>query len=186
MWNNLSEMSILRRYKLMCFGGFPRVIQVHIKHGGNAAIDFFDPSGQKLDMRKKGYPNSSLKRIEPAALHALLPVAEKLAAGFPYVRVDLYLHQGKVYFGEMTFFDSAALREFEPDAINIRLGDMIALPQTSHSATNRQTDRPNGGDAHRRHTGYASPFPINGISVRSPIQAGGAAQDSSRPVHNRG
>lgn len=119
-------------YKLMCFGGVPRVIQVHTKRGGETAIDFFDPSGQKLDMRKNGYPNSPLEWIDPDKLHALLPVAEKLAAGFPYVRIDLYLHHGQVFFGEMTFFDSAALRECEPEPVNGWLGDMIVLPPASN------------------------------------------------------
>lgn len=153
-------------YKLMCFGGLPHIIQVHTKRNGSTAIDFFDSSGRKLAMRKKGYPNSPLERIEPNSLSALLPVAEKLAAGFPYVRVDLYLHQGRVFFGEMTFFDSAALREFEPDAVNIRLGDMIALPnRTPRSAIDRQTDGPNGGDPHRQCSGHAPRHPENRIPV---------------------
>jgi hypothetical protein len=51
-----------------------------------------------------------------------------------HICIDLYLHQGRVYFGEMMLFDSATLREFKPDAVNIRLGDMIASP--------RKTNRP--------------------------------------------
>lgn len=153
-------------YKLMCFDGVPRIIQVHTKRDGAASIDFFNLFGQKLEMRKKGYPNSPMEHIEPGAICSLYPVARMLATGFSYVRIDLYLHGGQAYFGEMTFFDSAALREFEPDPVNVWLGDMIALPnQTPRSTIDRQTDEPNGGDAHRLLTGHAPRFPENRIPV---------------------
>ncbi|MEG1516594.1 MAG: ATP-grasp fold amidoligase family protein [Clostridia bacterium] len=124
-------------YKLMCFGGLPRIIQVHTKRDGRATIDFFNLVGQKLEMRKKGYPTSGMERLDPSVIGKLFPIAKKLAAGFPYVRVDLYMHDGHVYFGEMTFFDSAAFREFEPEPVNVLLGDMIALPgQRTRNETN--------------------------------------------------
>lgn len=116
-------------YKIMCFNGCPRIIQVHTKQDGSSAIDFFDMSGQKLEMSKREFPNSSLHCLDPETIATLLPVAEKLAGDFPYIRIDLYLHEGQVFFGEMTFFDSAALREFEPDEVNVWLGDMLTLPK---------------------------------------------------------
>lgn len=33
----------------------------------------------------------------------LLSVAEKLSQDFPYVRVDLYVANNQIYFGELTF-----------------------------------------------------------------------------------
>ncbi len=154
-------------YKLMCFDGVPRIIQVHTKRDGAASIDFFNLSGQKLEMYKKGFPNSPLEYIEPAVIHSLYPVAQTLAAGFPYVRIDRYLHGGQVYFGEMTFFDSAALREFEPDPVNFQLGDMIVLPDPVPCGVFGQRKKLQGGGIlpDRVHSGHAPQFSQNGLPV---------------------
>lgn len=155
-------------YKLMCFGGVPHIIQAHTKRDGIASIDFFNLSGQRLEMCKKGYQNSPMESIDPGAIRLLYPVALTLAAGFPYVRIDLYLHQGQVFFGEMTFFDSAALREFEPDPVNVQLGDMIALPDQMPRGTFGQlNNKPKGGGIlpDRVHSGHAPRISENGLPV---------------------
>lgn len=155
-------------YKLMCFDGIPRIIQVHTKRNGAACIDFFNLSGQKLEMRKKGYPNSPMERIDPRAIRSLYPVAQMLATGFSYIRIDLYLHEGHVFFGEMTFFDSAALREFEPDPINVWLSDMIALPDhMPRGAYGQMNNEPKGGGIlpDRVHSGHAPRISENGLPV---------------------
>ncbi|MEG1513376.1 MAG: ATP-grasp fold amidoligase family protein [Clostridia bacterium] len=145
-------------YKLMCFGGLPRIIQVHTKRDRQATIDFFNLYGQKLAMRKKGYPSSTLESLKPSVICKLFPIARKLSADFPYVRVDLYLHNEQVYFGEMTFFDSAAFREFEPEPVNVLLGDMIPLPGQCATKTRDETtiDLSGGGILLERiHSEYA-------------------------------
>ena len=133
-------------YKLMCFDGVPRIIQVHTKRDGAASIDFFNQSGQKLESARRATRTARWNALNPASSVRSTPVAQKLAAGFSYVRIDLYLHHGQVYFGEMTFFDSAALREFEPDPVNYQLGDMIALPdQMPRGAFGQLNNEPKGG-----------------------------------------
>ncbi len=117
-------------YKIMCFGGRAEVVQLHRKRGAETRIDFFDRRGVKIEeMRKPGYRRSQRLEIAHEDLAKLLPVAEKIASAIdvPYVRVDLYLVRGQVYFGEITFFDSAGFRPFAPEAIEKWLGGMIDI-----------------------------------------------------------
>ena len=40
---------------------------------------------------------------KPNMINEAFAVSEKISKGFPFVRVDLYIVNGKIYFGEMTF-----------------------------------------------------------------------------------
>ena len=55
-------------------------------------------------------------------------LAAQLSAGYPQVRVDLYEVNGKVYFGELTFFHWSGMTPFEPKDWDKKLGDMLILP----------------------------------------------------------
>lgn len=56
-------------------------------------------------------------------------IARKLAKGFPHVRIDLYNVDGKIYFGEFTFFHDSGFAIWEGDTADFWLGSMIDLPQ---------------------------------------------------------
>ena len=58
----------------------------------------------------------------------MIDIAEQLASDFQFVRVDLYNVNGKIYFGEITFFPFSGFGEFRPKDWNRKLGDMIKLP----------------------------------------------------------
>ena len=55
-------------------------------------------------------------------------VAAKLSAGIPHVRVDLYYSNNKIYFGELTFFDSSGFDNLSSDKIDLEWGSWITLP----------------------------------------------------------
>ena len=54
------------------------------------------------------YSSNYEPRFEPIH-HKLAGIAEHLAAGFDYVRVDLFCHNGRIYFREFTFFPGSGL-----------------------------------------------------------------------------
>ena len=58
----------------------------------------------------------------------MLALAEKLSEGFYHMRVDLYSVNGKIYFGEMTFFSANGMAPFYPDEWDIIFGEWIKLP----------------------------------------------------------
>ena len=55
-------------------------------------------------------------------------LAEKLSVNIPQVRVDFYEVNGKVYFGEMTFFHWSGMTPFEPEEWDYKFGSWIKLP----------------------------------------------------------
>ena len=49
-------------------------------------------------------------------------IASKISEDFPFARIDLYSVEGKVYFGEITFYPWSGYMEFEPDEFDFVLG----------------------------------------------------------------
>ena len=69
------------------------------------------------------------KPARPAQLPKAIELARKLAQGFAFVRVDLYLlGDEQIYFGEMTFTPASGVRHWEPETADRMLGDLIELP----------------------------------------------------------
>ena len=79
-------------------------------------------------MREKIEPiRTKLKK--PDNFEEMIKIATDLSKDFPYVRVDLYNHDGKIYFGELTFFPESGYYDFEPDEFDFILGEKFVLPQ---------------------------------------------------------
>ena len=53
----------------------------------------------------------------------MLEIARRLSEDFPFVRVDLYNVDGKLYFGELTFYPWTGYVQFTPDEFDFELGD---------------------------------------------------------------
>lgn len=118
----------LRDYKVMCFGGEPKLIQYHIGRFGDHTQDFYDAQWNKLEITQ-GLPLSEVVLEKPVFLEEMLDLSRKLSAGMPQVRVDWYYVQGQLYFGELTFFDAAGYDEFEPAQWNEIVGSWVQLPE---------------------------------------------------------
>lgn len=74
------------------------------------------------------YKNSTKQIRKPECWEALISLSEQLAADIPYVRVDWYIIDGKLYFGEITFYTWAGFIEFTPPEWDLRLGQCLQLP----------------------------------------------------------
>lgn len=64
---------------------------------------------------------------KPENLDELIKTAEELASPFPHVRVDLYNINGKIYFGELTFYPWSGYLSFYPDEFDTKLGDLFEI-----------------------------------------------------------
>jgi hypothetical protein len=69
---------------------------------------------------------------KPINLKEMIKIAEKLAKPFPHVRVDLYNHKGKIYFGELTFTPVAGLFHINPDKYDLEYGAKYNLVYSTH------------------------------------------------------
>lgn len=57
----------------------------------------------------------------------MIAIAEALAEGIPFVRVDLYDVNGTVLFGELTFFPEGGFGRILPVEWDTRLGSYLDL-----------------------------------------------------------
>lgn len=65
---------------------------------------------------------------KPCCLENMIWICEELSKNIPFARIDLYLINGSVYFGEITFFPASGIGVFTPDEWNYILGDLLELP----------------------------------------------------------
>ena len=59
----------------------------------------------------------------------MIEIANKLADCHPFVRVDLYNLDGKLLFGELTFYPGDARIKYEPEPYDKIIGSYINLPK---------------------------------------------------------
>lgn len=120
----------LTEYKIFSFNGRAEVVLVckGIAHTSNRTNTFFDRDFNKLPIQTL-LPNQKEEEERPAEYDQLLAIADKLSEGIPQVRVDLYIFEGRIYVGEMTFFHNSGLCKINPDGWDEKLGDWIILPK---------------------------------------------------------
>jgi hypothetical protein len=114
-------------YKFICFDGRPQVLEVMGNRRREVTVDVYDREWNWLPIRVSGYPSSPRPFMKPALLDEMYDVAARLAAGFPFVRVDLYFARGQVYFGELTFTPYNGLAPYKPRAFELEMGRMLDL-----------------------------------------------------------
>ena len=116
----------IKDYKFFCFNGVPRIMYISNDYSSSPTTDFFDMDFNRLDMRMKD-PNSKIPPSKPEAFEQMKRCAEILCQGEPFVRVDMYLIDGRIYFGELTFFHNSGFVNVSPEHWNKTLGDWIDL-----------------------------------------------------------
>lgn len=120
-------------YKIHCFGGEPKVIQLIGErnlelHLGKQAV--YDTNWNTMEWSFGDYPRFENKINKPERLQELLDIARKLSEGINYVRVDLYL-LNEIKVGELTFTPGSGSYIYNDDwtpEANKFLGRLIELP----------------------------------------------------------
>ena len=124
----------LRDYKFFCFNGKPELYEIDENRFTNHKRIYLDCEGKPLGMVDKGSSHSDDICVNFGAVQKeMLKIAEDLSKDFPHVRVDFYECNGKIYFGELTFFDSSGFGEFSPEKWNVIMGDKIQLPEPNYN-----------------------------------------------------
>ena len=120
----------LKDYKFMCFNGKVKCSFVCTNRNSKQglSVDFFDLNWKKMPFTRH-YPNSGEHINKPINYNQMLQLAEKLAKNIPFVRVDFYEVNRKIYFGELTFYPGAGFEEFSPEKYDRVLGEWLDLPE---------------------------------------------------------
>lgn len=118
-------------YKFFCFDGVVKVLYIVSNRINEEEInvDFFDMNYRHLDCAGTHYSNAKNRPQKPVSFEAMKLLSAKLSNGIPYVRVDFYEVNGKVYFGELTFFPTGGYFQFIPEKWDYIFGSWIYLPQ---------------------------------------------------------
>ncbi len=123
-----SKGNVPKDYKVMCFNGEPRYIAVYAERDKELKRVIFNLSWEPLYITSE-YQKNPDKFMKPKNLDEMLWLAKKLSQGLPFVRIDLYEHNDKIYFGEFTFYPKGGYMEFEDEEINQLLGNRLIIYQ---------------------------------------------------------
>lgn len=118
----------LTDYKFMCFDGIPRIMFTVTERdtGQGIKVDFFDMDFKHLSIVRH-YPNSQKDVHKPEQFELMKELSCTLAEKIPHVRIDFYEINGKVYFGEYTFYPGSGFEKFASYEDDLKLGKMITV-----------------------------------------------------------
>lgn len=125
--NNDSPESGLNDYKILCFNGKPHYAWVDINRHNGHKRNFYDLEWSKLNVISD-HPNSEQSIEKPYGFEKMIEISREVSKEFPFVRVDFYSINSKIYIGELTFYPWSGTVQFTPDKFDYDLGELFILP----------------------------------------------------------
>ncbi|WP_165156819.1 ATP-grasp fold amidoligase family protein [Parabacteroides sp. ZJ-118] len=127
-------------YKFFCFGG--KVGVVYGISGRNlgtgAQVGIYSRDFVKLDVVRNDEIAQEQPLSKPLNYERMVEIAENIGRYFPHVRVDLYNVVGRIYFGELTFYDGSGYMAFTPDSYDEELGRCFNIDWMHENSYTRQ------------------------------------------------
>ncbi|MDO4493101.1 MAG: ATP-grasp fold amidoligase family protein [Clostridia bacterium] len=120
-----------RDYKLWCFNGKVRLLQIYTDRATDKKVWYFGTDGKPLPCTaetKAALAAGGFPVGVPSFTEQMIPLAEKLAEGVPFLRVDFYCENGKIFVGEMTFAEDAGFCTALLPEWDEKLGGWLTLP----------------------------------------------------------
>lgn len=118
----------LRDFKIFCFGGKPIYIQVDGDRFSSHKRAYYNLDWEKMPFQYGDYAKD-YTADKPENLDEMLKIAEVLSEPFPFSRIDLYNVEGRIIFGEITFFPDAGFANFDPPETDYEIGKLFELPK---------------------------------------------------------
>lgn len=118
-------------YKFMCFNGEPKYMQINHDIDGKHYVDFLNIDWEKQGFTYRNYTMSDILVPKPEQFEEMKKIARDLAQDFPYVRVDFYNFEGRIIFGELTFFPGGGFQYPIPVEYDYILGKELKLPEAN-------------------------------------------------------
>lgn len=124
-------------YRFFCFNGKVEYIAIDFDSvvDGKKTTDYkrnlYDRNWQQIQGTIQ-YPNKDeAEVVADAGMRKMVQLAEKLSSEFPAVRVDFYYFDGKIYFGELTFYHASGYQKITPNILAEAMGDLLVLHEVS-------------------------------------------------------
>ena len=116
-------------YKIYCFQGEPYTICASAEHFSDECypITYYDLEWNKMNVLSGKHRNDDIPA--PIHLNEMIRYARELSADFPFVRVDFFDTDKKLYLAELTFYPGGGLFTYQPEEFNRTMGDLFVLPK---------------------------------------------------------
>lgn len=121
----------IKDYKFFCFDGEPYAIQIDSDRYTNHKRQLLDTNWKKIPC-SLAYPDDESVLEKPTELEEMLNISRKLSKGFDFVRVDLFLVNGKIYFSELTFTPGNGMDRFTPYDMDAQFGNQWIIDKNQH------------------------------------------------------
>ena len=120
------DESIPKDYKFFCFNGKVKIIQIDYNRFGKQKRNLFDCNFNRIDGELL-YPPYEKNTKKPPQLEDAIIIAENLSADFTFLRVDLYLLNEHIYFGELTNYPGNGFVPFKPEELEYKVGSFLNI-----------------------------------------------------------
>lgn len=129
MKGSKNDLEAFEDYKFMCFNGVPKIMYIESERDIGVKMDAYDMDFCPVDI-EGDKPKSGRIIEKPCYFDEMKAMAEKLAKGIKFVRIDFRVLDNQVYFGEFTFYDNGGFRSFRPEEWDCKLASWIDLVST--------------------------------------------------------
>lgn len=116
----------LKDYKIFNFHGVPKFIEVDYDRFVNHKRKIYTDQWELTDVRII-YSNEGKDIPRPDNLDEMLELARILSKDMIHLRTDFYSINGRVYFGELTFFHESGFGKFIPEKVGYEWGNYMNL-----------------------------------------------------------
>lgn len=115
-------------YKFFCFNGEVKFFKIDFGRFMNHHANYYSPEGHLLNFGEMAYPPDVTYNIKlPNNLNEMIALASSLANGEPFLRVDLYNVDGRIYFGELTFYPASGLGKWTSNDADLMIGKYLKI-----------------------------------------------------------
>ena len=121
-------------YKFMCFHGEPKWVLTCSNRGKKVVYENHDLSWNLLIPSPKSSTKMTISC--PKKFNQMLEIASKLSSQFPFVRVDFYEVNDKIYVGELTFTPKGGFNSYYKNW-DYKIGEWLDLNKINPEYINR-------------------------------------------------
>ncbi|MCL8608220.1 hypothetical protein NAB31_04445 [Proteus mirabilis] len=112
-------------FKFFCLNGVVRFVQVDLDRYSGHSRNIYSADFNLLDVTYQFPKGYNIQK--PTLFLEAKKIAEELAKNFDFIRVDLYILEERIYFGELTNFPGNCLESFSPYDFDLQMGKYLNL-----------------------------------------------------------
>ena len=119
----------LADYKFYCYNGYADAVMICVdRQIGDPKFYFFDKEWNLKRYNKRGKQAPvDFTLPKPEGVDKMFELASVLSRDIPFARVDFYNINGKIYFGEITFFPASGFDKNRLSESDLYFGELIKL-----------------------------------------------------------